>query len=67
MLPAMRGPLLIAIFLAAGYVYLSGNGGPVSRYTPSAGQGGGAGIESYMNNSSRVATSMKSAAAGILK
>jgi hypothetical protein len=63
----MRGPLLIAIFLAAGYVYLSGNGGVVSRHTPGLGQGGGAGAESYMRNSSRVATSMKTSAAGILK
>lgn len=61
----MRGPLLIAIALAAGYVYLSGNGA-VSRYTAGAGQGGGAGIESYMKNSSRAGSGIKSAASGML-
>lgn len=62
---AMRGPLLIAIALAAGYVYMSGNGA-VSRHTTGAGQGGGAGIESYMNASGRAANGIRNAAAGFL-
>jgi len=61
---AMRGPLIIAIALAAGYVYLAGNGA-VSRHTAGAGQGGGAGIESYMNASGRTAGGIRNAAAGL--
>jgi len=61
----MRGPLLIAIVLAVGYVFLAGNGS-VSRHSPGAGQSGGAGIESYMNASSRTSGGIKKAAAGFL-
>jgi hypothetical protein len=60
----MRGPLLIAIALAAGYVFFSGNA--VSRHTVT-GKGGGAGIESYMNASGRASGGVRNAAAGLFK
>jgi hypothetical protein len=62
----MRNATIIFLVLAAGYVYLSGSG-TVSRYSPSLGQGGGAGIESYMNNSARTGSAIKSSASRILK
>jgi hypothetical protein len=60
----MRGPLLIAIALAAGYVLFSGNA--VSRHTVT-GKGGGAGIESYMNASGGAARGIRGAAEGLFK
>ena len=60
----MRGPLLIAIALAAGYVLFSGSA--VSRHTLN-GKGGGAGIESYMNASGGAARGIRGAAEGLFK